>query len=118
MRKKTNLRQQKRSQRVRSKLRQVNSLPRLSVFRSNQYIYGQIIDDQKGQTLAAASEKELGEGESKKTKTEKAKAVGELLAKKALKAKVKTVKFDRGSCRYHGRVKAFAEGARSGGLKL
>lgn len=86
---------------------------RLTVFRSNQAIYAQIIDDQKGRTLAAANSLKL---KTQDTKTKKAFAVGEQLAKKALKKKIKKVTFDRGSYRYHGRVKALAEGARKGGL--
>lgn len=86
--------------------------PRLAVFRSNKAIYAQIIDDEKGQTLVAASEKDLKSG----TKTEKAQMVGETLAKKAVKLGIKKVKFDRRGYQYHGRVKALAEGARKGGL--
>jgi len=78
---------------------------RLSVFRSNKYIYGQIIDDEKGETLAAAFGKEPFK-------------VGEELAKKALKSGIKKVWLDRKHYRYHGRVKALAEGARKGGLEL
>lgn len=86
--------------------------PRLSVFRSNRAIYAQIIDDTKGATLAFASSK----GVKAKGKLEVAMAVGETLAQKALKAKVKKVVFDKGGYKYHGRVKALAEGARKGGL--
>jgi len=91
--------------------------PRLAVFRSHKAIYGQVIDDQAGQTLAAASSHELGK-ESKMTKTEQAFKVGEALAAKAAKKKVKRVVFDRRRYRYHGRVKALAEGARQGGLEF
>jgi len=96
--------------------------PRLSVFRSNKAIYAQIIDDEKGKTLVAASERDLNKKtkkpKNKKTKMEKAEMVGEVLAKKALKKKIKTIVFDRGRHPYHGRVKALAEGARKGGLKF
>lgn len=96
--------------------------PRLSVFRSNKAIYAQIIDDEKGKTLVAASERDLNKKtkkpKNKKTKMEKAEMVGEVLAKKALKKKIKTIVFDRGKYPYHGRVKALAEGARKGGLKF
>lgn len=91
---------------------------RISVFRSSKYIYGQIVDDAKGQTLASASEKNLDSSENTRTKTEKARAVGKLLAQRAIKSKIKNVFFDRGRFRYHGRVKAFAEGLREGGLKF
>lgn len=91
---------------------------RLSVFRSNKSIYAQIIDDEQGKTLVAACEKDLKEiGKDKKiTKTQKAKMVGELVAKKATAKGIKEVRFDRRSYRYHGRVRALAEGAREGGL--
>jgi large subunit ribosomal protein L18 len=78
---------------------------RLSVFRSNKFIYAQVIDDEKGKTLAAAKGKD-------------ATLVGEEVAKKAIKAKVKEVVFDRGRFQYHGKVKALADAARKGGLKF
>jgi large subunit ribosomal protein L18 len=88
---------------------------RLAVFRSTKHISAQIIDDEKGQTKVAVSEKDLPQKE-KITKTERAKLVGEMLAKKALKLGIKTVKFDRRHYKYHGRIQALAEGARNGGL--
>lgn len=94
------------------------SRPRLAVFRSNKYIYAQIIDDSKGKTLVAASEATLKWPKKKLTKIERAFMVGEVLASQALKKKIKTVVFDRRKYRYHGRVKALAEGARKGGLKF
>jgi len=103
----------KRQKRIRSKIKTANNRLRLSVFRSNSYFYAQIIDDEKGETLIGISEKEFSE---KGVKTEKAKKLGVLLAKKAVSKKIKEVVFDRGSYAYHGRVKAFAEGAREGGL--
>ena len=90
---------------------------RLSVFRSNKYIYAQVIDDQTGKTLAAVSGHDLKE-DFKGTKTAKAKELGKILAKKALAKKASEVFFDRGKCKYHGRVKALAEGAREGCLKF
>ena|SRR3972149_2512066 len=116
--KKENIRlSEKRKKRVRAKIRNLSSRLRLSVFRSNKYIYAQIIDDGEGKTLVAVSEKELklGSGE-KKTKIEKAKMLGNLLAQKALLKKIKTVVFDRGKYKFHGRVKALAEGAKDKGL--
>ncbi len=109
-----------RKERTRDHLREVaNGRPRLSVHRTLRYIYAQVIDDAQGKTLAAASSL------SKELKVKKggknlgtAKKVGELLAKKALAAGVKQVAFDRGARIYHGRVKAVAEGARSGGLEF
>ncbi|MGB9911408.1 MAG: 50S ribosomal protein L18 [Microgenomates group bacterium] len=92
---------------------------RLAVHRSNKYIYAQIIDDEKGETLVAASDladlKKLGK---KLTKTQKAREVGKILAKKALAKKIEKVFFDRRRYKYHGRVKALAEGAREGGLNF
>jgi len=92
--------------------------PRVSVFRSLNDIYVQIIDDKKGITLAAASSKEIKEIEDKKNKTELAHAVGLALAEKAKDKGVKKVVFDRASYKYHGRVKALADGAREVGLEF
>ena len=91
--------------------------PRLAVFRSNSEIYVQIIDDTKGVTLVAASSRDK-DLKASGTKTEKAKQVGEAIAKKALAAGIETISFDRGGYLYHGRVKSLAEGAREGGLKF
>lgn len=90
--------------------------PRLSVFRSNQYIYAQLIDDAKGITLAAASSADV-KG-AKKTKTDIAHAVGELVAKRGIEKGVTKAVFDRGAYFYHGRVKSLADGARKGGLQF
>jgi large subunit ribosomal protein L18 len=84
---------------------------RLSVFRSSRYIYAQIING--GRTLAEANSKSLGLSGNK---TEQARAVGKAVAERALAAGVERVTFDRGACRYHGRIKALAEAAREGGL--
>ena len=91
--------------------------PRLAVFRSNSEIYAQIIDDTKGVTLVAASSRDK-DLKASGTKTEKAKQVGEAIAKKALAAGIETISFDRGGYLYHGPVKSLAEGAREGGLKF
>ena len=106
----------RRKTRVRSKIKGTDSRPRLSVFRSNRFVYAQLINDEKGQTILGVSEK----GIDGKTigKSARAKALGVLLAKKAIAKKVKQVVFDRGSYPYHGRVSAIAEGAREGGLKF
>ncbi len=88
--------------------------PRLSVYRSGQHIYAQIIDDSKGVTLLSVSDLKEAAG----TKKERAVKVGESIAKAALGVKVKAVVFDRGGMRYHGRVAALAEGARKGGLEF
>lgn len=87
---------------------------RLSVFRSNKFIYAQIIDDQKGETLVAVNDQKS----KLKSKIERAKEAGKSLAEKALAQKIKTVYYDRGLFRYHGRIKALAEGAREGGLEF
>lgn len=103
------------------KIRGTSERPRLVVFRSNKEIYGQIIDDVKGETLATAStrskdiEKDIT---GAKNKTEQAKVAGKLLGELATDKKIETVVFDRAGYLYHGRVKAFAEGAREGGLKF
>jgi large subunit ribosomal protein L18 len=102
--------------RVRKKTAVVTTRPRLSVFRSNNYVYAQIIDI-KGNTIAGVSETKLKK-EAKSTKTERAKLVGQEIAKLALAKKIKDVAFDKGRFAYHGRVKAVAEGAREGGLNL
>ncbi|MDQ6975525.1 MAG: 50S ribosomal protein L18 [Mariprofundaceae bacterium] len=105
----------RRARRVRSRVK-ASGMLRLSVFRSARHIYGQIIDDAKGETLAAASS--LDGGIDSGSNCAAAEAVGKLLAERAQAAGVEQVAFDRGSFRYHGRVKAFAEGARSAGLKF
>jgi large subunit ribosomal protein L18 len=106
-----------RQTRIRSKIKKNVERPRLSVFRSNKYIYAQIIDDVKKKTLIGASEKELPAKE-KQTRTEKAKQLGVAIARKAVGKKIAEVVFDKGSYKYHGRIKALAEGAREGGLKF
>ena len=106
--------------RVRKKVRGNAARPRLAVFRSNKHIYAQVIDDAKGHTLAAASSLEKELKAQLKTGADKAAAaaVGKLLAERAKKAGVDKVVFDRGGYRYHGRIKALADGAREGGLNL
>lgn len=100
---------------VRRKISGTTTRPRISVFRSNKGIYGQIIDDLKGVTLAAASSFEIGK---ERNNVEVSKEVGKKLAEKAKAAGVETVIFDRNGYPYHGKIKAFAEGAREGGLKF
>jgi large subunit ribosomal protein L18 len=107
--------------RIRKKISGTSEKPRLSIYRSLNNIYGQIIDDTNGKTLASASSlsKEIAEDiKSAKGKTAKSKLVGKLVAQKAVEQKITTVVFDRNGFRYHGRVQAFAEGAREGGLKF
>ncbi|MBQ0017490.1 MAG: 50S ribosomal protein L18 [Clostridiales bacterium] len=106
--------------RVRTKISGTSRRPRLSVYRSTNEIYCQVIDDEKQCTLVSASSKEkaLAEELKGKTKTEQARLVGSAVAKKALSKKIKEVVFDRGGYVYTGRVKAVAEGARDSGLKI
>ena len=113
---------QRRARRVRAKLSLYNKakLPRLSVHRTNDQIYAQIIDDAKGVTVAAAStlEAELKSDLKYGGNIAAAARVGQLVAERARKAGIEAVMFDRGSYLYHGRVKALAEAAREGGLKF
>ena len=106
-----------RHKRVRTKISGTNECPRLCVFRSNKGIYAQVIDDVAAKTLVSAStlDKEV---KTKACNIEAAKEVGELVAKRAIKAGIKTVVFDRGGYIYHGRVKALAEAAREAGLEF
>jgi large subunit ribosomal protein L18 len=104
----------RRRRRVRARVTGTTQRPRLSVYRSNRGVFAQLIDDDKGHTVAAVNwiEPEL----RKLTASEQAKRAGELLAERAKAAGVETCVFDRGGYQYHGRVKALAEGAREGGL--
>jgi large subunit ribosomal protein L18 len=104
--------------RIRKKIAGVAAKPRLSVFRSNTDIYAQLINDDNGTTLAAASSKDKDIAAQKGTKSEKSKLVGEAIARKAKELGLTTVVFDRGGNLYHGRVKAVADGAREGGLQF
>ena len=106
-----------RKKRVRAKIAGTSARPRLSVFRSNKYIYAQIIDDARGKTLVSAGSKDK-EIKEAKTRMEKAGLVGEIIAKRGAKAKIKKVVFDRSGYKYHGIIKALAEGARKGGLEF
>jgi large subunit ribosomal protein L18 len=99
---------------IRSKVSGTSTTPRLSVFRSNKFIYAQIIDDSKGHTLVEASDIKVTKG----TKTERAKAVGLQIAEKAKAKNITSVVFDRNGFKYTGRVKLVAEEARNGGLKF
>jgi len=110
----------KRHSRIRNKISGTAERPRLCVYRSLTKIYAQIIDDVKGVTIASAStlDKDLADALKGKNKTEQARIVGEAVAKKALKKKVKTVVFDRSGYVYTGRVEALADGAREAGLKF
>jgi len=108
------LQRKRRHARVRAKVSGTEAVPRLSVFRSNGFIYAQIINDATSTTLAAADDKAIKKG----TKTERATEVGTDLAAKATKAGITKVVFDRGGYVFAGRVKALAEAARAGGLEF
>ena len=112
------LKRQKIRYRIRKKVAGVNDRPRLSVFRSNTDVYVQLIDDQNGKTIAAASSRDKDIAAQKVTKTEKSKMVGAAIARKATELGIKSVVFDRGGNLYHGRVKAIAESAREAGLEF
>lgn len=103
-----------RQKRVRSKIFGMEKKPRLSVFRSANYIYAQIIDDEKGKTMVFADDRKIKKG----NKTERAFEVGKIIAEKSTVLKIKEVVFDRAGYKYHGRVKSLANGARQGGLKF
>jgi len=112
-------RRQIRRYRIRKRVEGNSSRPRLSVFRSSNHIYAQLVDDERGVTLVAASSREKGldlSGIEAKGKIAASVAVGRLLAQRAKQAGLAQVAFDRGGYLYHGRVKALADGARAGGL--
>jgi large subunit ribosomal protein L18 len=114
----TLLKRQKIRYRIRKKIIGASDKPRLSVFRSNNEIYVQLIDDLNGHTLASASSRDKDIAAQKVTKTEKSKLVGAAIARKAKELGIAKVVFDRGGNLYHGRVKAVAESAREGGLQF
>ncbi len=115
-----NERRKLRHLRLRKRVRGTAERPRLSVFRSNRYIYVQVVDDVAGHTLTAASslEPELRRRLAAGGTLEAARQVGELVARRALERGIRKVVFDRGGYKYHGRVAAVAEGARSAGLEF
>jgi len=104
--------------RIRKKIAGTAQKPRLAVFRSNSDIYVQLIDDENGVTLAAASSRDKDIAAQKITKVEKSKLVGQVIARKAKDLNITTIVFDRGGNLYHGRVQSVAEGAREGGLQF
>jgi large subunit ribosomal protein L18 len=116
----THVRRERRQRRVRAKVKGTPARPRLNVFRSARHIFAQIIDDAKGHTLVAAStlDADVRAKAKELKKQDEAKAVGKLLAQRAVEKGLKQVVFDRGGYQYHGRVKSLAEGAREGGLEF
>ena len=113
---KKELRRERIKKGIRSKISGTAARPRLSVFRSNNEIYAQLIDDLAGNTIASAASTELKSATG--AKVEISKSVGQALAEKALSIGISAVVFDRGGYLYHGRIKALADGAREGGLKF
>ena len=112
-------RRKRRHKRIRSEMRGDKDRPRLNVYRSNKHIYGQLIDDTTGEVLASAKDIDVDkEIDDDNRKIALAFETGKMLAKKALDQDIKKAVFDRGGYKYHGRVKALAEGAREGGLKF
>jgi large subunit ribosomal protein L18 len=108
----------RRHNRTRSKISGTAKRPRLSVFRSNTYVFLQLIDDNKGITLASVKDIEIKDYKKIEGKIKKAYEAGKMIAQLAKKADIEEVVFDKSSYKYHGRVKAVAEGAREGGLKF
>ena len=107
----------RRHKKIRMVINGTKDRPRLLVFRSNQHIYAQLINDENAKILMSASDKDLKAKKGEK-KGDIAKEVGKLIAKKAIESKIENIVFDRGGFVYHGRVKLLAEGAREGGLKF
>jgi large subunit ribosomal protein L18 len=110
-----NEKRKQRHKRIRSKMSGTSDVPRLSVFISNRHLYAQLIDDTKNKTILSVSDLK---SKKKLKMTVVAKELGELLAQRALEKKIEKIVFDRSGYKYHGRVKALAEGAREGGLRF
>lgn len=106
----------RRHKKIRTTVHGTSARPRLCIFRSNQHIYAQLIDDDKAKVLLSVSDKDLKT--SKNTKVVASKEVGKLIAKKAIEKKIERVVFDRGGFIFHGRIKSLAEGALEEGLKF
>lgn len=113
----TKLAKTQRQTRIRKKIYKTSDRPRLSVSRSNRYVFAQIID-KKGNAVVGLSEKAVVTDKKKTTPIDRARQLGAAIAKAAIEKKIKEVVFDKGSYAYHGRVKAVAEGAREGGLSF
>ena len=118
MSKKTTLKRNKIKKRIRKIVFGTKDQPRLTVFRSNKEIYAQIIDDSSSKTIASASSKDKDLKLKTSNKTEVSKIVGDSIGRKAIKAGIKKVSFDRNGYLYHGRVKSLADGAREAGLNF
>ncbi len=116
--KQKSLKRIRRKNRVRSKIFGTQERPRFSVFRSNKYIFLQLIDDQAGKTLVSAKDSDVKDINKIKGKVKRAYKVAKVLAERAKQKKIESVVFDRNGYKYHGRIKAVADGARDGGLKF
>lgn len=112
------LNREKRHARVRAQIIGTSKRPRVSVFKSNKHIFVQLIDDEVGKTILSNGVGSVKNRKIKGLKNDKSLAIGKMLAEKAKEAGITEVVFDRGGYKYHGRVKAVAEGLRAGGLKL
>ena len=108
----------KRTKRVRYKLKKVSDRKRLSVFRSNKHLYAQVIDDKIGKTLASASSKEKGIDSNNKDRKSLAEIIGKNIAQRSIEKGIKEVAFDKGKYKYHGLIKILADAARSEGLNF
>ncbi|MGC3969586.1 MAG: 50S ribosomal protein L18 [Pirellulales bacterium] len=113
-----NVRRKRRGFRIGNRIKRDSTRPRLTVFRSNSNMYAQIVDDEAGKTLVSASTLEKANRGAYGGNKDAAKAVGKLIAERALAAGIKEVAFDRGDSKYHGRIAALAEGAREAGLQF
>lgn len=120
MMKHTTNKRKKRQTRIRARIHGTPDRPRLNIFRSNKYLYAQIINDEEGKTMVSIHSKAVNDRHNKENQKNVilARYLGKTLAEKAQKHKINAVIFDRGGFRYHGRVAAFADGAREGGLKF
>ena len=108
----------RRHQRVRARIIGTSKRPRVSVFKSNKHVFAQLIDDESGKTIISSKVISAVKSKIKGNKSKKAEEIGKIIAEKAKEAGINEVVFDRGGYKYHGRVKAVAEGLRAGGLKF
>lgn len=109
----------RRHRRIRARIKGTSERPRFSVFRSNRHVWAQLIDDKIGKTILSSSDKEIaGNKKNQNVNVSQGESVGGAIAKKAKEKKINSVLFDRGGYKYHGLIKAVAEGARKGGLKF
>jgi len=113
-----NLKRERRTNRTRAKISGTAQKPRLAIFRSNRFLYAQLIDDEKSHTLASVSTRTLKAEDRKKKPSEQAMVIGEAIAKKGVELGIKEVVLDRRSYKFHGRILRLAEGVKKGGIKI